>query len=129
MRTSSRTFFNKLSSLSVTVGLLAPNRTVYPTLPYPVGTSFSVFVRSSWWSGYNRNVSQVDSPAKVWSGNGDQWHFDGKHPVLKIDNLLASNSPPFAVPRRRLHPQHTQRHDVRGHSHMHGQRHRVLLGS
>lgn len=81
--------------LRVGVAMLMTNRTVYLALPYPAGTTFQVYVNSTWWTGYRRNTTQVDSPAKVWAGDGYKWHFNGKHLFLKLHNLVADPSRTF----------------------------------
>jgi hypothetical protein len=81
--------------LRIGVHMLMRNHTVYVALPYPAGTTFNVFVNSTWWTGYRRNTTEVDSPAKVWAGDGYKWHFNGKHLFLKMHNLVADPSRTF----------------------------------
>jgi hypothetical protein len=64
-------------------------------LPYPAGTTFQVYVNSTWGTYWSRTVTQVSSPAEVWNGNGYQWHFDGKHLYLRLDNLPANKANSF----------------------------------
>ena len=82
--------------MSVYVAMLRDQRHVYLALPYPAGTTFSIYVRNQYWAGGGRNTTEVDSPQKVWNGDGYQWHFNGDHLFLKIDNLAASDSKTFA---------------------------------